>query len=241
MEMKLHVVEISSLFLFVFEHRNMKCISCEGKYDGDAGACKQCYEDLKAKVAFLAMSNRYPLAFCTDVVLLASDNGHPKGLARAGAHEAVLASRSPVFKALLHNETKEIHICELWPQELGAFINYLYTAEICLDQQLARKLLVVAEKYQLHHLKDLCQKFLVSNLNWDNSLATYTFGHDHNDKQIIDAALMLITNNIEKLASSDEYAELKRSHPQLVIEIYEHIVGSSTAPSVQALLFEELL
>ncbi|ONI23384.1 hypothetical protein PRUPE_2G185900 [Prunus persica] len=240
MKMKLHV-EISSVFLFVFEHRNMKCISCEGKYDGDAGACRQCYEDLKAKVAFLAMSNRYPLTFCTDVVLLASDNGHPEGPAGGMAHEAVLASRSPVFKALLHNETKEIHINELWPQELGAFINYLYTAEICLDQDLARKLLVVAEKYQVHHLKDLCQKFLVSNLNRDNSLATYTFGHHHNDKQIIDAALMLITNNIEKLASSDEYAELKRSHPQLVIEIYEHIVASSTAPSVQALLLEELL
>ncbi|CAL2241984.1 unnamed protein product [Prunus armeniaca] len=195
----------------------MKCISCEGKYDGDAGACKQCYEDLKAKVAFLAMSNRYPLTFCTDVVLHASDDGHSGGPARAMAHEAVLASRSPVFKALLHNETKEIHIYELSLQEL------------------------VAEKYQLHHLKDLCQKFLVSNLNWDNSLATYTFGHDHNDKQIIDAALMLITNNIEKLASSDEYADIKRSHPQLVIKIYEHIVASSTTPSVQALLLEELL
>ncbi|BBG97637.1 BTB/POZ domain-containing protein [Prunus dulcis] len=168
MKMKLHVVEISSVFLFVFEHRNMKCISCEGNYDGDAGACRQCYEDLKAKVAFLAMSNRDPLTFFTDVVLYGADDGHPKAPARAMANKAVL----------------------------------------------------------VHHLRDLCQKFFVSNLNWDNSLATYTFGHHHNDKQIIDAALTLITNNIEKLASSVKYAELKKSHPQLVIEIYERHFAS---------------
>ncbi|KAI5345782.1 hypothetical protein L3X38_013659 [Prunus dulcis] len=164
----------------------MKCISCEGNYDGDAGACRQCYEDLKAKVAFLAMSNRDPLTFFTDVVLYGADDGHPKAPARAMANKAVLASRSPVFRAILGNETKEIHIYEL----------------------------------------DLCQKFFVSNLNWDNSLATYTFGHHHNDKQIIDAALTLITNNIEKLASSVKYAELKKSHPQLVIEIYERHFAS---------------
>ncbi|XP_008233198.2 PREDICTED: BTB/POZ domain-containing protein At4g08455-like [Prunus mume] len=226
MKMKLHVVEISSLFLFGFEHRNMKCISCEGKYDGDAGACKQCYEDLKAKVAFLTMSNEYPLTSWPDVVLSSLDYGHPDGPVKDTAHTVVLASRSPVFKAILENETKEIDLYELWPQGLGAFVRYLYTAEICLDQQLARSLLGVAKKYQVHHLEDLCQKFLVSNLNWDNSLATYTFGHDHNDKQIIDAALMVITNNLEKLASSREYAELKESHPQLVIEIYERHFAS---------------
>ncbi|CAB4270218.1 unnamed protein product [Prunus armeniaca] len=204
----------------------MKCISCESKYDGDAGACKQCYEDLKAKVAFLTMSNEYPLTSFPDVVLCALDDGHPDGPVKDMAHTVVLASRSPVFRAILENGTTKIEFFELWPQEFGAFINYLYTGEICLDQELARKLLVVAEKYQVHHLQDLCQKFLVSNLNWDNSLATYTFGHDHNDKQIIDAALMVITNNIEKLASSREYAELKRSHPQLIIEIYERHFAS---------------
>ncbi|ONI23385.1 hypothetical protein PRUPE_2G186000 [Prunus persica] len=227
MKMKLHVVEISSVFLFVFEHRNMKCTSCEGKYDGDAGACRQCYEDIKAKVAFLTISYEYPLTSFPDVVLYGSDDGHPDGPVKVMAHTVVLASRSPVFRAILENETKEIHIYELWPpQEFFAFVNYLYTAEICLDQQSARTLLVLAEKYQVHHLRDLCQKFLVSNLNCYNSLATYTLGHHHNDKQIIDAALTFITNNIEKLASSDEYAELKKSHPQLVIEIYERHFAS---------------
>ncbi|PQQ02327.1 BTB/POZ domain-containing protein [Prunus yedoensis var. nudiflora] len=59
--------------------------------------------------------------------------------------------------------------------------------------QLARDLLVMADKYQVQHLKDLCQKFLLSNLNWDNSLSTYTFAYQHNAKQIIDLALTLIT------------------------------------------------
>ncbi|BBG95570.1 O-methyltransferase family protein [Prunus dulcis] len=88
-------------------------------------------------------------------------------------------------------------------------------------EQLACDLLVMAEKYQVHHLKDLCQKFLVSNLNWDNSLSTYTFVHQHNAKQIINLALTLITDNMNKLTTGEEYAELKKKDPRLVFEIYE--------------------
>ncbi|PQQ02328.1 BTB/POZ domain-containing protein [Prunus yedoensis var. nudiflora] len=73
----------------------------------------------------------------------------------------------------------------------------------------------------VQHLKDYCQKFLVSNLNWDNILPTYTFAHQHNAKPIIDVALRVITANMDKLTGREEYAELKERHPGLVLEIYE--------------------
>lgn len=92
MKMKLHVLEISSLFLFVFEHRNMKCMTCKGKYDGDAGACKQCYEDLKAKVALLTMPHQFSISFAPDLSLFACDDGHPDGPVQVSAHTVVLVS-----------------------------------------------------------------------------------------------------------------------------------------------------
>ncbi|KAI5355200.1 hypothetical protein L3X38_008095 [Prunus dulcis] len=253
----------------------MKCISCEGRYDGDdAGTCKQCHEDHKAKVAFLTTT--HPSSF-SDIFLFASDDEEAAG--PVPAHKAVLVSRSPVLRAMLENEMEEsrsgtikigevsygalaiqklyswnnlarfifsslvsrspvfnamlenemeeslsgtIKIRDVSYPTLRAFVNYLYTTEVaCLDQQLACDLLVMAEKYQVHHLKDLCQKFLVANLNWENSFSIYTFVHQHNAKKIIDAALTLIIDNMDKLTAREEYAELKEKDPQLVFEIYE--------------------
>ncbi|KAI5311365.1 hypothetical protein L3X38_000317 [Prunus dulcis] len=204
-----------------------RCMSCEAISEGyDAATCKQRHEVLKAKVAFLTTSQ--PASF-PDVLLFASDDGSAntaEPLVPVPAHKAVLVSRSPVFKAMLENEMEESHsgtikISDVSYDALCAFVNYLYTAEICLDQQLAYYLLVMAEKYQVQHLKDYCQKFLVSNLNWDNVLPTYTFAHQHNSKPIIDAALRVITANMDKLTAREEYAELKERHPGLVLEIYE--------------------
>ncbi|XP_008219709.1 PREDICTED: uncharacterized protein LOC103319894 [Prunus mume] len=207
----------------------MRCISCNGRYD--AGTCKKCHEDLKkchedlkAKVAFLTTSQ--PDSF-SDVILFAANGGSAQAAVPVPAHKAVLVSRSPVFNAILENEMEEslsgtIKIRDVSYGTLRAFVNYLYTTEVvCLDQQLACDLLVMAEKYQVHHLKDLCQKFLVANLNWENSFSTYTFVHQHNAKKVIDAALTLIIDNMDKLTAREEYAELKEKDPQLVFEIYE--------------------
>ncbi|BFG18977.1 hypothetical protein CerSpe_052510 [Prunus speciosa] len=193
-----------------------RCMSCEGRYDAGT-CCKQC---LEAKVAFLTMSQP---AFFSDVILFASSDENPVPIP---AHKAVLANRSPVFRAMLENEMEEslkgtIKIGDVSYDALRAFVNYLYTAEVCPDQQLACDLLVMAEKYQVQHLKDLCERFLVANLNWDNAFMIYTFAHQHDAKQIIDAALGVITHEIDKLSAREEYEELKERYPQLIFEIYE--------------------
>ncbi|XP_008219708.1 PREDICTED: BTB/POZ domain-containing protein At4g08455-like [Prunus mume] len=142
------------------------------------------------------------------------------------APKAILKSCSTVFSAMFENMMEEslsgtIKTVDVSYGTLRAFVNYLYTAEVvCLDQQLACDLLEMADKYQVQHLKDLCQKFLESNLNWDNSLSTYTFVHQHNAKQIINLALTLITDNMDKLTNREEYAELKEKDLRLVFEIY---------------------
>ncbi|XP_022753506.1 BTB/POZ domain-containing protein At4g08455-like [Durio zibethinus] len=229
----------------------MRCISCKEEYGAcDAGTCKECYEEaseteeelkreieeLKAKVAFLRFwspldhthrASNSPGIFFPDIVLVASDDGSP-GLPTmpVPAHKAVLVSRSPVFKAMLENEMEEsrsgtIKISDVSYDALRAFVNYLYTAEAWLDEQMACDLLVLAEKYQVKHLKGFCEKFLVSKLNWDNSLVSYAFAHQHSAKLVLDAALCLITDNMDKLTKREEYMELVEKDPRIVVEIYE--------------------
>uniref|UniRef100_A0A6N2LUU9 BTB domain-containing protein n=1 Tax=Salix viminalis TaxID=40686 RepID=A0A6N2LUU9_SALVM len=165
----------------------------------------------------------------TDVVLVASSDDGLPGTASSvpvPAHKAVLASRSPVFKAMLENEMEEsrsgiIKISDVSYDVLRTFVNYLYTAEACLDEQMAYDLLILAEKYEVKHLKAYCEKFLVSKLNWDNSFVSYAFAHQHNAKHLLESALSLITDNMDKLTKREEYMELVEKDPRLVVDIYE--------------------
>lgn len=226
----------------------MRCLSCREEYGTiDAGTCKECYEeaseteeelkreieDLKSKVAFLRFwspHDHHRSSCFYDVVLLASDTEGGRPSAPVSAHKAVLASRSLVFKAMFENEMEEslsgtIKITDASYDAVRSFVNYLYTAEAWLDEQMACDLLILAEKYEVKHLKAYCEKFLVSKLNWDNAIVNFAFAHHHNARPLLDAALSLITENMDKLTKQEEYNELVEKDPRLVVEIYEAYLG----------------
>ncbi|XP_044510098.1 BTB/POZ domain-containing protein At4g08455-like [Mangifera indica] len=216
----------------------MYCSSCRN-YPDDGGLCNDCYvktgeiveellreiEGLKAKIAFLRFSS--PLdhrnhPYYTDIVLHAASEDKPS----VPAHKAVLVNRSPVFKAMLENEMAEkrsgtIKISDVSHDVLCEFVNYIYTAEVCLDEQMACELLELAEKYDIKHLKAYCEKFLVSKLNWENSIMNYVFAHQLNAKHLLRAALSLITDNMSDFTKREEYMELVENNPRLLVEIYE--------------------
>lgn len=230
----------------------MWCQSCREEYEeGDAGTCKECYEeaseteeelkreieDLKAKIAFLRLCSPLDGVYSsssssssTDLLLLHASplDSSPAafGTPAVPAHRAVLISRSPVFKAMLENEMEEsrsgiIKIDDVSYDVLRSFIHFLYTAEVLLDEKLACDLLVLAEKYQVKHLKTFCEKFMTSKVNNENAIAHYAFAHRHNAKQLLEASLSLIMDNMATLTEREEYKELVEEDPRLVVEIYE--------------------
>ncbi|PWA93921.1 BTB/POZ-like protein [Artemisia annua] len=232
------------------ESSMMKCVSCKEEYDtDDAGTCRECYEEaseteeelkreieeLKSKVNFLRFWDSRPLHRSTvtcsfsDVVLVAVDADSGKPVVNSvpvPANKAVLASRSPVFRAMLETEMEEslsgtIKLSDVSYDALRAFVNYLYTAEASLDDEMACELLVLADKYEVKHLKTYCEKFLISKLNWESSLMNYSFANQHNANNLLDAALSLILDNMDKLSKREEYVELVEKDPRLVVEIYE--------------------
>ncbi|KAL8059567.1 hypothetical protein ABFX02_03G096300 [Erythranthe guttata] len=219
--------------------------------DRNAGTCRECYEEageteeelkrqiveLDSKVNFLsliAISPKFvptanPRCF-SDVVLVASgppesDNPHCNSPS-IPAHRAVLTSRSPVFRAMLENEMEEsltgtIMIRDVSYDTLRAFVNYMYTAEACLGENMACDLLVLSEKYQVKHLKNYCEKYLMSTFNWENSIPRYAFAHQHGAKSLLDSSLSLILDNMDKLGKREEYVKLVERDPRMVVEIYE--------------------
>ncbi|XP_061373351.1 BTB/POZ domain-containing protein At4g08455 [Gastrolobium bilobum] len=223
------------------ENITRRCLSCEDDYDPEnAGTCKVCYEEanetedelkreiqeLKSNVSFLKLSS--PIysstnSSTTDVTLIPSD--YPSS-ACVPAHKAVLVSRSPVFKAMLENDMEEsrsgtIKISDVSYDVLYAFVNFLYTAEACLDNQMARDLLVLAEKYEVMHLKANCEKYLMADMNWEKAIENYAFAHLHNVEQLLDVALARITDNMHILTINEDYKELVETNPRLLVQIFE--------------------
>ncbi|KAJ4790811.1 BTB/POZ domain-containing protein [Rhynchospora pubera] len=139
-----------------------------------------------------------------------------------------LRSRSPVFKAMLATDMEEsrtgvIKIPDASPKVLESFVSYLYTAETTLDEDIARDLLILADKYQVDHLKEFCERYMTSNVTYDNAIVSYAFAHLHNAKLLQDAARSLIIENIDMgtLMEREDYKELSEQDPHLIVKLYE--------------------
>ncbi|KAJ1288784.1 hypothetical protein BS78_02G114600 [Paspalum vaginatum] len=222
----------------------------------DAGTCKECYEEaseteeelkreideLRSRFNFLRLPSPTTLdaasAPHSDLLLHAIPSSSSPGAggdADAGrnpetpavpAHRFILASRSPVFRAMLENEMEEsrsgvIKIYDVSYDVLRTFVHYMYTAEALLDEQMASDLLVLAEKYEVKQLKTYCEKLLTSKVNNDNAIVHYAFAHRHSAKQLLEASLSVVMDNMSTLADREEYKELVEKDPRLVVEIYE--------------------
>ncbi|GAB2289800.1 hypothetical protein Dimus_024104 [Dionaea muscipula] len=187
-------------------------------------------EELKANVDFLghfspwspdAQPRSSPL--CSDVTLVAFDDTPDNPVP---ANKFVLASRSLVFKAMLETTMEEsisgtIKISEVTRDSLHAFVNYLYTAEVCLDEKIASDLLALADKYQIKQLNELCQRYLIPFLNWDNSISYYAFAYKHSAEKLLESSLSIITKNMDKFINSDDYRDLAKKDPSFLVGIFE--------------------
>lgn len=151
-------------------------------------------------------------------------------------------SRSPVFRAMLGGEMEEsrsgvIKIEDVSYNVLCSFVQYMYTADTLLNEQLACELLILAEKYQVKHLKFFCERFMTSRISNDNAVTNFAFAHRYNSKNLLESSLALILDNISTLTQREDYKDLVEKDPRLVVEIYEAYLSRqvNTAASVKEL------
>ena len=100
------------------------------------------------------------------------------------AHKLILSARSPVFSRMLQSEMREkrsglVDLGNTSPGVVKEVLSFIYTGSCCIhdkkpDPQIVCELLQVADKYELEHLKYLCQYTLSSTLTPKNSLQVGT-------------------------------------------------------------------
>ncbi|XP_015910000.2 speckle-type POZ protein-like [Parasteatoda tepidariorum] len=121
------------------------------------------------------------------------------------AHRLVLKVRSPVFAAMfdqdmLENKTGVVDIADMDGKTLKAFLEFLYTDKVDkLDYDIAKNLILTADKYQVPSLVDMCASFLISIISIENVCEIIAIADMINCKNLKSFALNFIKVNAAKV------------------------------------------
>eukprot|EP00494_Astrolonche_serrata_P030291 UN30558 len=94
------------------------------------------------------------------------------------AHRAILATQSPVFKAMFNTDMKEkesgvVEIRDTNPEIFKHFLEYIYTSQLSVDNISVGDLVILADKYQVESLTVQCLRYLCSTLTVDNVVEVF--------------------------------------------------------------------
>mmetsp|Transcript_14256 Transcript_14256/g.30862 ORF Transcript_14256/g.30862 Transcript_14256/m.30862 type:complete len:643 (-) Transcript_14256:15-1943(-) len=147
-------------------------------------------------------------------------------------HRMVLASRSVVFDTMFSSnlvESREnvVEVKEVDPDSLSAFLKFMYTDTIdhC-HVSLASDLLVLANRYDVQDLRDMCTEVLANQLTIQNASSILSIADSTHAVELKRFALQFISENIKKIPNvSDDYSNLDAN---LMREILDSVVNSTT-------------
>lgn len=145
------------------------------------------------------------------------------------AHKFMLSAMSPVFSRMLQSEMKEkrsglVDLGDTNPKVVTELLKFIYTGSCCIhdkkpDPQIVCELLQVADKYELEHLKDLCQYELSSTLTPKNSLQYFALGEMYGANELKKRALETIVKIRKSIVGTEEWKECAKNRPHLMADI----------------------
>ncbi|KAL6644516.1 hypothetical protein ACP70R_016124 [Stipagrostis hirtigluma subsp. patula] len=150
------------------------------------------------------------------------------------AHRAVLAARSPVFKAQLFGSMAEskmdsITLHDIQPATFKILLRFIYTDALPTDKdldsssadELLRHLLAAADMYHLDRLKLMCAQKLWERVSAEAVATTLgcveTYNCPELKKKCID--FIVAEENFKKVVLSQGYLLLMQSFPSVIDEI----------------------
>ena len=147
------------------------------------------------------------------------------------AHKAILAARSPVFRAMFEHEMVERLTNRVDINDLDFFFNDTATTEIYTGKaphlhihSMACDLLAAADRYGLEGLMVLCEDALSRNLSVENAAHTLILADLNSTEKLKSQALDFIAIHACEVSETSEWKSMVESHPHLVAETF-HFLG----------------
>ena len=140
--------------------------------------------------------------------------------------------RSPVFRGMLESGMLEelkgrVQVEDAEPVILRQLVRYLYTGRVEPDFRDYKKLMVLANKYQVEDLVDYTSKKILETLAKDNALELGIFGETHNSTILLNAAAQFIQENISPETLPEGWEQQLKGSPQLTLAISLPIIGAA--------------
>ncbi|XP_060849312.1 ring canal kelch homolog isoform X2 [Rhopalosiphum padi] len=143
--------------------------------------------------------------FC-DIKLLTDDGTIVFG------HKSILASATPYFKAMFSSFAESnkdlVIIRKLDSTILQLLIDYIYTGEIMITQEIVQVVLPAADLFQLDYVKQVCIDFLQKQLDPSNCLSIKAFADLHNCIELLSSCEAHIKKQFLKVVEHDEFLSL---------------------------------
>jgi speckle-type POZ protein len=154
------------------------------------------------------------------------------------AHRAVLAARSPVFKAKFFGSgagatSSNISLDDIEPATFKVLLKFIYTDALPGDDGLGcspplemfHHLFAAAEKYALHRLKLICAQKLWENVSLDSIATTLDFAEMYNCLELKTKCIdfLVADENFNKVVLTEGFLHLGQKFPSLIAELRERV------------------
>ncbi|XP_072300514.1 kelch-like protein 41a [Eucyclogobius newberryi] len=142
-----------------------------------------------------------------DCVLKIDDRSIP-------CHRLILSACSSYFRDFFFSEDegesqeKEVVLENLNPNLMEAIVNYMYSAEIDINDDNVQEILVISNRFQVPSVFTVCINYLQKQLSQRNCLAVYRLGLMINCPRLAIAARDYIADRFEQLSKEEEFLEL---------------------------------
>ncbi|KAK2906104.1 kelch-like protein 41a [Channa argus] len=129
-------------------------------------------------------------------------------------HRLIMAACSPYFRELYFSEdgkeldNKEVVLENLDPNIMDMIVNYVYSAEIDINDNNVQDILIVANRFQIPSVFTVCVNYLQKKLSKSNCLAIYRLALMLNCVRLAMSARDYIADRFETIAKDEDFLEL---------------------------------
>ncbi|KAF8646574.1 hypothetical protein HU200_065798 [Digitaria exilis] len=144
------------------------------------------------------------------------------------AHRAVLAARSPVFKAQLEDYTNmpsSITLQDITPVTFKVMLRFIYTDDLVGDVELSNEmfqdLLAAADRYALDRLKLMCVQKLWDDVSMDTVASTLACAKTYNCPELKTKCIDFFADesNFKKVVLTEGFVQLVQKFPAILTEL----------------------
>ncbi|KAG6479114.1 hypothetical protein ZIOFF_062574 [Zingiber officinale] len=211
-------------FIIDIEFLDLKIIPPSGGEPASIWTSYQVAKHTEA-VALNSLGRMLMQGIHTDITINVADGS-------IGAHRAILATRSPVFRSMFYHDLREkelstINISDMSFDACQAFLNYIYgniQAEEFMIHRIA--LLQAANKYDISDLKEACHESLVEDIDTGNVLERFQVAHLHQLPKLKSSCIRYLVNFGKIYEILKDFNEFMQSADrELIAELFQELLA----------------